>query len=153
MDTFFSGAFITFLAAMTPVIELRGAIPLGVFKYGLSINEAFLFSVVGNMIPAFFIYFFLDNFSCKILDSKGFCSNILEKVFKRTRLKFNKTHLRYGSIGLMIFVAIPLPMTGVWTATVAAWLFGIKKNIALPYILAGVIIAGFIVSLLTLGLL
>lgn len=141
----------TILIAMTPVFELRGAIPAAVCVYGLSFWQAYFWAVIGNMIPAFLLILFLKKVSEFLISKSKAMERFFNWLFKRTQRKFVKKHEKYGAAALIIFVAIPLPVTGVWTASVAAFLFGIRPKIAVPYMLIGVIIAGLIVNLLFLG--
>ncbi|HEX30369.1 TPA: ligand-binding protein SH3, partial [Candidatus Poribacteria bacterium] len=71
-------------------------------------------------------------------------------LFARTRRR-GKSVERYGAVGLSFFVAIPLPVTGAWTGCIAAFLFGIRFKYALPAVIAGVMMAGIVVSILTFG--
>lgn len=140
----------TIIVAATPIAELRGAIPLAIEVYHLPIWQAFLFSVIGNTIPIFFVYFVFELFY-RLLSKNKIAKGFFEWLFARTRKKFQGSYALYGEIALVIFVAIPLPMTGAWTGALAAWLFGIKPKVGIPLVFAGVVIAGIIVTLLTVG--
>ena len=133
-----------------PVSELRGAIPLGLYL-GMPILEAFFWAVLGNIIfvaPALFLF---EPFSSFLRKFKLW-SHFFDWLFERTR-KWSKNIVKYEALGLMLLVAIPLPMTGAWTGVIAATLFKIKFRYAFLSIVLGVIIAGVIVSLLsTLGI-
>ena len=72
-------------------------------------------------------------------------------LFARTRAKFDKKYAVWGKLALMFFVAIPLPGTGVWTGSLAAWLFNFNKKHALAYIGLGSILAGILVTLISIG--
>lgn len=142
----------TILIAMLPIIELRGAIPIALFNYGLSPFSAFFYSILGNLIPSIIILLYLEKIS-NYLSSK---SKIIERFFKwlfeRTRKKHSQRFEKSKVIALMFFVAIPLPMTGAWTGSICAFLFDIPFKRSFLAILAGVIIAGIIVTLLSLGI-
>ncbi len=140
----------TLLIAMIPIAELRAALPIALGAYHLPLVEAFLLCMVGNMLPVLFILWWIEPVSRWLRRWKIF-DNFFNWLFARTRRKFYNAHQKWGNVGLMIFVGIPLPLTGAWSGALAAWLFGIKYKIALFYITLGVIIAGVIVSLISLG--
>ena len=137
-----------FFISMLPVIELRGAIPVGL---SLNLNPAAVFavSVLGNMLPVPFIILFaraVFRFLKKL--------PVLEGPITRFESKINRKSaavLRYKVLGLAVFVAIPLPGTGAWTGSLIAALLDIRLLVAVPAILAGVIVAGVIVTLVATG--
>jgi len=142
----------TFLIAMTPVFELRGAIPLAIGVYGLPVWSAYFFAVLGNLVPILIIP--IIGMVSKWLSARfSFFDRFFVWLFARTRNQHVKKFERYREFALILFVAIPLPFTGVWTASLAAFVFGIPFKRAFPLIGIGVIIAGIIVTLLTLGVL
>lgn len=138
----------TVLLAMLPVFELRGAIPVGSKVLGLPLAEAVALSVLGNMMPIVPILLLLGPASAW-LSRITFFSKFFDWLFARTRSKSELVR-RYELVGLMLFVAVPLPMTGAWTGAVAAFLFGIKFWPALGAIFLGVLIAGAIITTLVL---
>lgn len=140
----------TFLLAMLPITELRASIPIALGNFHLSIYQAFSLSVIGNLIPAVLIVYFLGPISNFLRKAKIF-DRFFSWIFERTRKRFDDKYQVWGKIALMIFVAIPLPMTGVWTGSIAAWLFNIKKRDSIIFISFGAIIAGFVVTLVSLG--
>lgn len=140
----------TMIVAATPISELRGAIPLAIGVYHLPAWQAFIFSVIGNTIPIFFVYFIFELFY-RLLSKNQLAKGFFEWLFARTRKRFQGHYALYGEIALVIFVATPLPMTGAWTGALAAWLFGIKPKVGIPLVFTGVVIAGVIVTLLTVG--
>lgn len=142
----------TVLIAMIPIAELRAALPIALTAYQLPIWEAFVLSVIGNMIPVFIILWLIEPVS-KFLRRWKVFNRFFNWLFDRTRRKFYDKHAKWGDLALVIFVAIPLPATGAWTGSLAAWLFGIPMRRAVPLILTGVVIAGIIVGLLSLGIL
>ena len=137
------------IISMLPIAELRGAIPYGV-AHGLPLVKVWIVSIVGNMIPIPFILFLLSPIE-KFFRRWKLWDNLLDKVFDYTRRKTRKSIEKWEALSLIIFVAIPLPVTGAWTGSLAAYLFGldIKKSIA--YIFIGVLIASFIVTAATLA--
>lgn len=126
-----------FLTSLLPISELRGAIPLGL-KMGLLPWLVFVLAIIGNVIPVIFI----------LLLAKYFCPKWLcAKIEKKHNHKF----IKFGDLALLSFVAIPLPFTGAWTGALAAVVFRVPFWRALSLISIGVIIAGIIISLLSLG--
>jgi uncharacterized membrane protein len=141
-----------FLTAMTPIGELRASIPLGLTILHQPWFLVFVISVIGNMIPPVFILWLFPKVSSWLMSHSKLMNRFFNWLFERTRKKAHDKIEKYGDLALIIFVAIPLPNTGAWTGTLAAWLFGIPIKRALPNILYGVIIAGIIVTLITTGL-
>jgi uncharacterized membrane protein len=141
---------VAFLAAL-PVTELRGAIPVGLSFYNLPVLLTYIFAVLGNIIPVLFLLKYLKPFS-EFLRRWQIFDMFFSWLFKRTG-KYEKKYEKYGAVFLFFFIAIPLPGTGVWTGSVAAFLFGIRFWYAFLTMTAGVACAGIIVTLTNLGLL
>ncbi|MDD4477186.1 MAG: small multi-drug export protein [Patescibacteria group bacterium] len=142
----------TFFLAMIPIGELRLAIPVSIAAYHLAPWEAFVWSVAGNMVPVAFILFFAERFNKWVEKNSGFLfGKAWVRYLRRAQEKFAKDYEKYGLIGLAIFVGIPLPLTGAFTGALAAFVFGIPMRKAMPYIFAGVIMAGLITLFLTVG--
>jgi uncharacterized membrane protein len=141
----------TFLLAMAPVGELRAAIPLGLTHYKLGILETFAVSVIGNMIPIVIIAFLLEPVSGWLSKHSKYFRLFFNWLFERTRKKHSKKFEVFEEVALVTFVAIPLPMTGGWSGALAAFVFGIPPKKSLPLVGLGVIIAGIIVTTITLG--
>jgi uncharacterized membrane protein len=133
-----------FLISAAPVSELRGGIPTGLFEFDLSWYSVFLVSFLGNLLPVPFLLLCLDPLA-RLLSRMEIFGRILEWLFERTRRR-GKIVERYGRIGLALFVALPLPVTGAWTGTLVAFLFGIEFKRAFLSIILGVFIAGVIVT-------
>jgi uncharacterized membrane protein len=142
----------TILIAMSPLLELRGAIPVALFQYHLNPFSAFFFSVLGNMIPCFFLLLYLEKFSNYFSSKSPLFKKVINWFFERTRRKHGEKFNKSKELALMLFVAIPLPVTGAWTGSVCAFLFDIPFSRALPMIFLGVVIAGIIVTLFSLGI-
>ncbi len=134
--------------AASPISELRGAIPWAILKLHFPWYYAFLLAVIGNLLPVPFILLFLDTTS-RLLSKVGLFNRILNRLYKRTRQR-GKIAERYERIGLALFVAIPLPITGAWTGSLVAVLFGLKFKHAFLSIFFGILIAGTIVTGATL---
>ena len=116
----------------------------------MPIFKAYLLSVFGNILPVVPLLVFLDPVSNR-LRKFWFFSKFFDWLFERTRKKADLVQ-KYEALGLILFVAVPLPITGAWTGTIAASLFKIKFKYAFPAIATGVIIAGLIMTILcTLG--
>ncbi|MBM3297253.1 MAG: small multi-drug export protein [Candidatus Aminicenantes bacterium] len=138
----------TLMLAMMPIFELRGAIPVGNQVLGLPLSQAVILSVIGNMLPIIPILLLLGPVS-KWLSRWKFFKKFFDWLFARTRSKSDIIR-KYELIGLMLFVAVPLPVTGAWTGAAAAFLFGIRFWPALGAIFLGVLIAGTIITTLVL---
>ncbi len=136
------------IVSMLPIVELRGAIPVGIVTLGLPWWSAYGWAVVGNLIPVVPLLLFLGALSRAMSRAKG-SSRVLPWLLERTRSR-SRIVEQYESLGLMLFVAIPLPVTGAWTGSLAAFLFGLRFRRALPAIALGVVIAGVVVTLLSL---
>lgn len=141
----------TLLIAMTPVGELRVALPLALTHYDLPLAVAFPVAVVGNMIPAAAITYLLEPVSGFLSHHSRTAARFFEWLFAHTRRRHSRRFEALGAMALVTFVAIPLPMTGAWTGALAAFVFGITPRVALPLIGLGVVIAGVIVTAITTG--
>ena len=132
---------ITFVVSMLPIVELRGAVPIGV-ALGINSWKLYILAVIGNMLPIPFVLLLARPVI-------NFC--LTNRYFKRIgswlQSKVNKNSdkiVKYGTWGLMLFVAIPLPGTGAWTGALVAALLDLRLKKAVPSILLGVMIAGII---------
>jgi uncharacterized membrane protein len=134
---------------MLPVSELRGAIPYAL-STGLSWQQSYFWAVLGNFIPVIPLLLFLGPLSEALSRRFDLFRRFFDWLFTRTRRR-GKVVERYEALGLILFVAIPLPVTGAWTGTVAAFLFGVRFRYALPAILLGILLAGTVVTLASLG--
>jgi len=137
------------IMAALPVAELRGAIPLAILVYKMPWTVAYILSIIGNLLPVVPLLLFLGPVSEFLRRWKIF-DIFFNWLFKRTRRK-EKSFQKYGPFALMLFVAIPLPVTGAWTGCAAAFLFGIPFFRAFTMIAFGVMFAGVIVTLATTG--
>ncbi|HID94644.1 MAG TPA: ligand-binding protein SH3 [Candidatus Latescibacteria bacterium] len=144
-------SFVTVMIAMLPIVELRGAIPWALTAGGFGWKEAYLYAVLGNFIPVIPLLLLLEPFSCGLRRYRPFDS-FFTWLFERTRRRSGIVE-KYEALGLALFVGIPLPVTGAWTGTVAAFIFGIRLRFAVMAIITGILLAGVIVTLASLGLL
>ncbi len=138
------------LLATLPIFELRGSVPVGIILFKLPALKTAIYSVAGNMIPIIPILILFEPVY-KRLSRFKLMNRFFEWIFQRTRRK-GKLIERLKVVGLILFVAIPLPVTGAWTGSIAAFLFRIPLWQSIPAILLGVIIACILVSLASLGI-
>ena len=146
-EDMFHELLLTFFTAMTPVLELRGAIPVGVA--GLPPAVACAVSIVGNLVPVPFIILLTRRIFDWLRRTRTFGPRI-QWLERRAHLK-GRLVRKYRLAGLMILVAIPLPGTGAWTGALVAAVLDIRLRHAMPAIAMGVVIAGIIITALTMG--
>ena len=136
----------TLLITVLPISELRGGIPLGI-SLGLDPLFTFFIAIIANALIFFPIFLALRLFYDKVLSRIPLFDKYLDRVRKIGKPKVEK----YGFWGLTLLVALPLPITGVYTGTVLAWLLDMDWKKAFPAVGLGVIVAGVVVLLITLG--
>ena len=137
----------TFLVAMVPVIELRGAIPAGI---AAGLAPALACIAAGNLVPAPFIIV-LGRRIFDWLRGTRFFGPKIAWLERRAHLK-GRLVRKYRLLGLVILVGIPLPGTGAWTGALVASVLDIRMRHALPAIFLGLVIAAAITTAITLGL-
>ena len=138
------------LTAALPIIELRGAIPVGI-SLGLSPIHSLLLAFVGSMIPVPFILFGIRPIF-NYLKTRRFFKKMVNKLTDKS-LNTNSDRIKkYGTLGLIVIVAIPLPGTGVWSGSLIAALMNLRFKWAFPAIFIGNLIAGILIMLLSSGL-
>ena len=150
LETLFGKCMMVFAMAMVPVVELRGAIPLGI-SMGLPPLTVYALAVLGNLLPVPFIILLVR----RVFDwlRRGrFWGPKITAMERRAHLK-GRLVRKYRLPGLIVLVAVPLPGTGAWTGALVAALFDIRLRSALPAILLGVLIAGGIMLAVSCGLL
>ena len=140
---------LTFLVAMVPVVELRGAIPFGVVR-GLNLWTAIIASILGNLIPVPFIILFIRKIFAWMRAHMPKLDGLVIRMEKKAE-KNRAAVEKYAFWGLVILVAIPLPGTGAWTGALVAAMMEMRLKRAFPAIAIGVAIAGVIVSVITYG--
>ena len=143
-----SKELVVIIISALPVVELRGALPVAINLFHLPWYYAFLLACIGNLLPVPFLLLFFDALS-KVLSRVKLFEKLFNKLFKYAGQR-GKVIERYERIGLALFVAIPLPITGAWTGSIAAVLFQLKFKYAFLSILLGVLISGAIVTTLCL---
>jgi uncharacterized membrane protein len=134
---------------MIPIVELRGALPVACFIYHMPIMEAFTISVIGNLIPVPFILLLFEPVKNFLVRYKTW-DRFFNWLFARTRRHATKKIERFELFGLALFVSVPLPVTGAWTGSLVSYLFGFSPRRGFIAILAGVLLAGIIVSVICL---
>ena len=150
---------VVIIISMIPLIELRGTIllwaaqsgnfSLGGFPYPEGWIQIYVVSVIGNMIPIPLILMFFPWVEKKLRRFKIF-NRFFDWLFARTRKKASKSVEKYEELALLLFVAIPLPITGAWTGTLVSYLFGLNRLKSLVFIFFGVLVAGAIMLTLVL---
>ena len=141
---------VIFGMAMFPIVELRGAIPWAcTFAPTVPLATTYLLAVLGNFLPVIPILLLLGPVSQSLRKVPIF-DRFLTWLFARTRRRGRLVE-RYEAVGLAMFVAIPLPVTGAWTGALAAFIFGVRFRYAVVSIIVGILIAGAIVTLACKG--
>jgi uncharacterized membrane protein len=141
---------VAFIVSALPIAELRGGIPVAL-KMGIEWRAAFLICAAGNFVPVIPILYLLEPLE-GVLRRWPPMDRFMTRLFDRTRRKGGLIE-KYEALGLIAFVAIPLPVTGAWTGALAAHLFGVRPRYAIPAIICGILIAGVIVTLASQGVL
>lgn len=148
LGTYLNKLMATAGVAMVPVVELRGAIPFGISQ-GLSAQDAFLASLIGNLIPVPFIVLFIRRVFAWLRRHPKW-NSIIGRMEKRAHIK-GRMITKYRLWGLCLLVAIPLPGTGAWTGALVAGILEMRLRDALITIFLGVLLAGVIVLFATYG--
>ena len=147
--TSFPPVWAVLLSSVMPIIELRGAIPLGV-GMGMGLWETFLLAYVGSCLPVPILIFFFKPIMAWLRGTKIF-RPFAEWIHRRTERRSNKVR-KYSLLGLFVFVAIPVPTTGVWTGSMIASFLNIRAKHAIPVILGGNLVAGILVLAISYGI-
>ena len=140
-----------FFCSMIPIIELRGAIPMGYFL-GLPWWQSYIISGLGNMLPVPFILLFINRVIRWMSGSK---IKLFNKVSNWLLAKADKNTAKiekYGFWGVCFFIAVPLPITGAWTGSLVSATIGLKFWRAMLSALLGVMIAGAIMTIIFYGI-
>ena len=140
---------LTLVVSAMPVVELRGAIPLGV-SMGMHPWAAMLVAVIGNLLPVPFIILFVRPIFASIRNKNARIRKLVDKMITRAEGKWDQVH-KMQFLGLALLVAIPLPGTGAWTGALIAAITNMRMKFAFPSIVLGVLTAGFIVTGMTVG--
>ncbi|MBI9108677.1 MAG: small multi-drug export protein [Spirochaetales bacterium] len=136
---------ITTALTLLPISELRGAIPYAVLN-GINPVFAFIFCVILNALLGPLVYLFLDSLH-KLFYRWQWYKNLFDKLVIRARTKISEKVNKYGYLGIMLFVGIPLPITGAYTGTLGAWILGLDRKKTCIAVAFGALMSGLIVSL------
>lgn len=140
-----------FLISMIPIGELRASIPIAINVYEMGNFETYFWAVFGNLVPVILIVLFIEKISDYLSHHVYFFNRFFTWLFEHTRKKHSRKFEIYEELFLILFVAIPLPITGGWSGALAAFVFGIPPKKAIPLIALGLMIAGGIVMMITRG--
>lgn len=140
-----------FLMSMLPFIELRGAIPFGV-SVGLTPLNSMVISFLGSMVPVPFILFTIRPI-LNYLKSKKTFESFITKLTDKSVSRGGEKIIKYGVVGLVVLVAIPVPGTGVWSGSLAASLIDMRIKLAFPAIMLGNLLAAIQIMTLSHGVL
>ena len=139
----------TFAISMVPILELRAGLPYGIL-HGLPYPLALAAAVLGNMLPVPFIIYFIERIFAWMRKNMPKFNGFIEKMEKKAEGKEDVIK-KYGYLGLVILVAIPLPGTGAWTGSLVAALMDLEPKKAFPCIFVGVLIAAMIMTFVSYG--
>ena len=141
--------FQIFFGSMIPWIESRYIIPYAMWELHWQWWQAFPLAIIGNLLPIPFILLFFKYVE-RFLRNYESWTRFMEWLFAKTRKRANYKIKKYEHLGLLVFVAIPLPFTGAWTGALIAYLFDLNFSKSLITILIGVVIAATIITILIL---
>lgn len=142
----------TFLVAMTPVLEQRVALPMSIIFFNMPVWKALLITLAGNLLPITALLYFADNFHTWVNKNSGtFFGKAWLKSLRHTQESFAR-YEKYGMLGLAIFIASPIPGSGIFTGSMVAFLMGVPFKRSLPYIWAAVIGSSLVTVFISLGI-
>jgi len=147
-----SPEFQVFLLSMSPIGELRSSIPVGIGLFHMSWTKALIISFIGNTLAVIAVFLSLEKVTNYLSNQSKLLQRFFQWLFHRTRKKYEKRFEIWKDLALITLVAIPLPFTGGWTGALCAFLFGIPYKRAIPLLSIGVLLAGIITTLLTVGI-
>lgn len=139
------------ILAATPIFESRVSVPLAIALYDFPAWQAIFLTVVGSSIPAISLPIILERLENPCRKAWSWCDRMFDWVRGHVQRRYTQRYQVLGTIGLILFVAIPLPMTGIWTGALAAWVFRLRKRTAIPALLVGATISSMVVAAATLG--
>jgi uncharacterized membrane protein len=113
----------------------------------MPVLEAYFIAVFFNALVAPLAFIFLETFH-KLFYRWAFYASVFDRFVERSRHKVHAKVERYGYLGIMLFVAVPLPITGAWTGTLGAWILGLGRRKTMMVVAGGVLISGIIVSVI-----
>ncbi|MEM4575974.1 MAG: small multi-drug export protein [Candidatus Nezhaarchaeales archaeon] len=144
-----------FILALLPVLETRASIPYGVLVAKLSAPEVLAISIIGNILPVPLLLWGLSTLERWALERDGQLRRIIASTYENLILKIRKRGeryiKRYALVGLTLFVAFPIPGSGVWTGSLLAHALGLEPKRAFIAIVVGALVAMLMVFMGTLG--
>jgi len=135
---------VSVLLCLLPVAELRGGLPYALAS-GIPPVTAYVLCVAANALVGPLVFLFMSSLH-RLLARWGPYSRFFERFVARARHRVHAAVERYGYIGLMVFVAVPLPFTGAYTGAVGAWVLGMNRWKSMLFVALGVALAGLAVS-------
>lgn len=145
------GLSVVLLSAL-PITELRASLPIALFYYDLPLSQAVLLSILGNIIPLILVFLLFSPLLSFAKRRSPGLHHLIENHLRRLEHRHAQKYQRWGAVFLLIFVAVPLPGSGVWTGSILAVLFGMKPSLSIPAILIGLLCSAGIVLLLSFGI-
>ena len=141
---------VIFIISILPILELRGGL-IAASLLRVPFFTGYIISIIGNLLPIPIVLLFLEKIFM-LLKKIKFTSKIITKL--ENKILSKKTQIdKYGYLGLLLFVGIPLPGTGAWTGSALAVLLHLDKKKSFIYIILGVIMASIIMSIFSYGIL
>jgi uncharacterized membrane protein len=139
------------LAAASPILEIKGSIPLGRLL-NIPIEATFFWSITGNILITYILLKYIDPVSKWLAKHSKWFKAFLAKIFEQTRVKHSKKFEQIGTLLLIPIAALPFPGSGAWTAAIIAYLFNIPIKKALPIIITGTICGAILLCTLVYGI-
>lgn len=140
-----------FVLGTMPIGEIKVAIPIGIVIYKMPVFWAMFWAVLGNMVPVTMILIFVDSFHKWIEKKSGIFAARWIKFLAKTQNSFDGKYEKWGLVGLAVFVFVPFPGTGAWSAAIIAFIFGLHPIKSWMAILVGILISATMVMAATLG--
>jgi len=137
---------------MVPISELRASIPIAIKIYHLPVWSAYLWSVLGNLVPMILIVLILQPIADFLSRHFRIFHKFFEWLFEHTRRHGAKKFEKWGELAVFILTAIPIPLVGGWSGPLAAFVFNVKLKRSIPLIILGCLAAGGIVTVITIYL-
>lgn len=143
----FPPALAVALLALSPVGEVRLAIPVAMLAYGMGWAEAFTWALIGNLFVVPISTWFYPAFE-RAARRIGWIARLLDRIYAKTRAKNEEKVLRAKEFAVFGFIATPIPGTGAWSGVLVAHVFGIPLRATWRYYYAGIVVACFITTAL-----
>ncbi|GEM_PF-787467 len=142
----------TALLAVVPFTEVRAAVPIGMQFFHLAPAQAVFFACLGSLIPMPFVFWLLPPFLQFIEQHFPALHRFLEHHVRQLEHKHRASYDRFGALAIFLFIALPIPGSGVWSASILAVVFGIRRPLAAFAIICGITTASLLVLAVTLGI-